>query len=463
MTLRSWAFLVVVLPYSISICRQVTGSGEAAFFDSTANGDAIRITMTNVSVPAIGKGYFAWLVSDSDSVYTKLGQLTVQGNGTVSFTYRDNSAKNLLASNKKFLITQETVPFSGSIPTLTSVAFADSLYGHGIPPPTSALAQIRDCLVSFSNTYQNRGLAIVFKIDSSDYVTHAGFARDGALGNNAGNAQVHSDHVFDFIMGHLTGDVSGNTSVVSFRDPVGYGFRRFWDIGTHDTTQGGAGPLGGAGYHVNLAINDPSATPQMIKEGSSAITAIKNAFGSQNDSGLAWKVTDRALRIITANYVTGQLTTEGNPFYALALQLLHGTVSASDTASATGGIVQAYYHIQRMASFILKPASSTAVRRDLSGTKPARFQLYQNFPNPFNPSTEIVFELPSRSRIWLTVYNVLGQEITRLIDGGEFERGLHNTHWQSEDPSGVYICRLQVLDVTEGKVYSTVRRMVLLK
>ncbi|HEY6951184.1 MAG TPA: T9SS type A sorting domain-containing protein [Bacteroidota bacterium] len=419
--------------------------------------------MTGVSAPGIGKGYFAWLVNDSETVQTKLGQLTVQGNASISFVYRDNNGRNLLATNKKFLITQEVIPFTGSTPTLAGIAFADSLYGHGIPGPTSALALIRDCLVSFTNTYQNLGLATVFKIDSNDYVMHAGFARDGAVQNNTGNAQVHCDHVFDFIMGHLTGDVAGNQSVVSHKDPVGYGFRRYWDLGTHDTAQGGAGPLGGAGYHVVAAMNDPSATLQMIKEGSSAVTALKNAFGSQNDSGLAWKVTDRALRIITGNYVTGQLTTEGDPFYALTLQLLHGTAGFADTTSVTGGIVQAYRHIQRMATFVLKPSSSTAVQQDKNNATPTRFLLYHNFPNPFNPSTEIGFELPSRSRIWLSVYDILGREAARLIDGDEYSKGYHSVHWHSDDPSGVYFCRIRFQDVTGGILTSKVQRMVLLK
>jgi hypothetical protein len=89
--------------------------------------------------------------------------------------------------------------------------------------------------------------------------------------------------------------------------------------------------------------------------------------------------------------------------------------------------------------------------------------LSQNYPNPFNPSTEIVFELPTNSRVWLTVYNILGQEIARLIDGADFGQGAHRTLWQSDNPSGVYICRLEAIDLNKGRRFSTVRRMVLLK
>ncbi len=463
MKLWLWASPFLALLGSVAIARQVTGTGEAAFFDSTSHSDAIRLSMDGVTPALAGKGYVAWLVSDSDTTFTKLGQITVQSNLTISFVYRDNSAKNLLATNKKFLITQESIPFNGTKPTLSSVLFGDSLYGPGLPASTSPLAQIRNCLVGFSNTYQNLGLALVFKIDSNDYVQHAGFARDGAIHDQVGNARLHSDHVYDFIMGHLTGLVSGNTSVVSHTDPVGYGFRRYWELGTHDSSQGGAGYLGGAGFHIELAINDPTATPRMIREGSSALVALRNAFGSQNDSGLAWKVTDRALRIITGNYVTGQLVTEGDPFYHLALDLAHGTAGISDTSSVTGGIAQAYFHIQRMASFALKPASSTSVGANGAPGIPNHSDLHQNYPNPFNPSTDITFDIPHTSRVWITIYNILGQEISRLIDGLDYSPGTYRTGWHGAAASGIYFRRMQTLDIEGNSSTSIVRRMILLR
>jgi hypothetical protein len=202
----------------------------------------------------------------------------------------------------------------------------------------------------------------------------------------------------------------------------------------------------------------------MIKEGSSALTALRNAFGAQNDSGLARKVTDRATNIINGNYVTGQLVTEGTPFYLLTLQLLRGTVSSADTTSATGGIVQAYYHVQRMATFILKPFSSTSAPAATgTGITPERFALHQNFPNPFNPSTEVAFDVPVQSRIWVSVYNILGQEVSRLIDGLEYNPGSYKMTWHSTAASGVYLCRLMAKDSEENRSRALIRRMILLR
>lgn len=62
----------------------------------------------------------------------------------------------------------------------------------------------------------------------------------------------------------------------------------------------------------------------------------------------------------------------------------------------------------------------------VSNTQPTHFEFEQNYPNPFNPSTTIVFRLPSRSFVYLRVFDVLGQEVSALVceelSAGTFER-----------------------------------------
>lgn len=74
---------------------------------------------------------------------------------------------------------------------------------------------------------------------------------------------------------------------------------------------------------------------------------------------------------------------------------------------------------------------------------PVGFVLYQNYPNPFNPDTRISFGVPYRSFVSVTVYDVLGREITKLASR-VFEPGSYALIFKGEHcPSGVYFYRLQ--------------------
>jgi hypothetical protein len=71
------------------------------------------------------------------------------------------------------------------------------------------------------------------------------------------------------------------------------------------------------------------------------------------------------------------------------------------------------------------------------------FSLSQNYPNPFNPSTTISYDLPTRSHVTLRIFNVLGQEVTTLVDGIA-EAGTHQVRWSpGRLASGVYLYQLK--------------------
>lgn len=88
---------------------------------------------------------------------------------------------------------------------------------------------------------------------------------------------------------------------------------------------------------------------------------------------------------------------------------------------------------------------------------PSSLRLLGNFPNPFNPTTEIRFELATSSRVTLKVYDLLGREVVTLVDG-LVPAGAHTERFDAAGlPSGMYLARL-----TSGE-YSQTTKMILLK
>ncbi len=106
---------------------------------------------------------------------------------------------------------------------------------------------------------------------------------------------------------------------------------------------------------------------------------------------------------------------------------------------------------------ILRTFQPTSVGSDAS--KPTEFALHQNYPNPFNPATNIKFDLPSKQFVSLRVYNLLGQEVARLV-GEEIAAGRYSIPFSPSRynlASGVYLYRIVAGNFVE------VKKMVLMK
>ncbi|MFC1484550.1 T9SS type A sorting domain-containing protein [Candidatus Neomarinimicrobiota bacterium] len=98
------------------------------------------------------------------------------------------------------------------------------------------------------------------------------------------------------------------------------------------------------------------------------------------------------------------------------------------------------------------------------GRLPATYHLLDAYPNPFNPATTIRYDLPHASEVSLIVYDLLGREVTTLVDAYT-QPGNHETIWNAGHlSSGIYIARLLVpptAGVTPG--YTKSIKLVLLK
>lgn len=93
----------------------------------------------------------------------------------------------------------------------------------------------------------------------------------------------------------------------------------------------------------------------------------------------------------------------------------------------------------------------------ISVSVPAQYALYPNYPNPFNPSTRIAYDLARTSNVTLTAFDLLGRKVATLANGVQVA-GSHTATFNGADlPSGIYFYRLQAGD------FVAARKMVLLK
>lgn len=91
------------------------------------------------------------------------------------------------------------------------------------------------------------------------------------------------------------------------------------------------------------------------------------------------------------------------------------------------------------------------------GGIPASFNLYQNFPNPFNPSTTIKYDIPQNSIVKIVIYNSIGQKVQEIYNG-ETNAGTYEFIWNAGNfASGIYYCTI------ETNSYLQTKKMMLLK
>ena len=85
--------------------------------------------------------------------------------------------------------------------------------------------------------------------------------------------------------------------------------------------------------------------------------------------------------------------------------------------------------------YVVDEETRVLFETDTITTPALPLSLFQNYPNPFNPITRIRYYLPSRVRIRLEIYDVVGRRITRLVDSTK-DKGYHVVEWDGKNNSG---------------------------
>ena len=98
---------------------------------------------------------------------------------------------------------------------------------------------------------------------------------------------------------------------------------------------------------------------------------------------------------------------------------------------------------------------------------PKDYEVSQNYPNPFNPSTRINYSLPFDSKVKIEVFNIAGERVGQIVNeeqsAGYYTVNFNSSALYSTIASGVYIYRVIAVDNSKGNVFTSIKKMMLLK
>ena len=93
-----------------------------------------------------------------------------------------------------------------------------------------------------------------------------------------------------------------------------------------------------------------------------------------------------------------------------------------------------------------------------------QFALYNAYPNPFNPSTTIGFEVPSSMEISLNIYDISGRIVKKLIDNDFRNAGKHFIVWNGKDESGISVSNgVYIYKLTSNRNVSLSNKVIFMK
>lgn len=201
----------------------------------------------------------------------------------------------------------------------------------------------------------------------------------------------------------------------------------------------------------------------VLKAGSlSGIESNKfNIWTSPNVAGfkLGWKKNQYQDLVILIYSDAGKTIKIGNKQSILTIALPFTTVE--QIASAQPRIKISVENFSYVPTFDIKRANSVEIPKD--------YALYQNFPNPFNLTTQITFDIPEYSSVKIIIWNMLGQKVRELVNG-VLDPNRYTMTWDGTDDSGasvasgIYFCTIYAKSIADkDREFTQTKKMVLIK
>ena len=171
---------------------------------------------------------------------------------------------------------------------------------------------------------------------------------------------------------------------------------------------------------------------------------IDSSGGSEGDLLLTWG-SDAAIQYEVTNITTPGFNTQGGSGTGTASTIMMDYFVEFTTGDSAFGTVEMFKQ------------PPTSVEDIVDADHPFSYRLYKNYPNPFNPSTNIFFSIPEDADVSIKVYNNIGEQVAILIDQ-RLAVGSYNLVFNAQSlPSGVYYYRMT------ANTFIKTNKMILLK
>jgi arabinogalactan endo-1,4-beta-galactosidase len=263
-----------------------------------------------------------------------------------------------------------------------------------------------------------------------------------------------------------------------------------WEDGRASTHMSNFAALIQSGYNAVKAIDSSIQVIVHLSDGHND-AMYRRIFDGLKNNGAKWDIigmsvypywanlpwqTDDSVALITmkdmiARYNTKTMVTEAGYLYYQPVEANHYLLDLIAKTKSVGGLGVFYWEPEgynmgynlsawdpvtkaptvAMDAFLGIYATSVEKGETLPGYS------FSVFPNPFNPTATITYDLPAASQVVITIFDTLGKEVVRLVDSYE-NAGQHSVMWTPADrSSGTYFCRISAGD------YARTERIVLLK
>ena len=213
--------------------------------------------------------------------------------------------------------------------------------------------------------------------------------------------------------------------------------------------EAGRGPLFGRVYAAAVILN-----PELEYDDKMVNILSTDLSKTQNDVLVTSNRKENGrVKVLVANLNSGLIENDQNMYLSIPLQFDGNDYQVSTVSlkgiKLVGGDGSILKSITRTESSEIKAI-------------PVSFALQQNFPNPFNPSTEIRFDLPENDNVTLAVYNMMGQKI-KTLTSGNMSPGYHSIIWNGTNDAGVKVATGMYFYSINTNSFQSIKKMLFLK